>query len=155
MPALPMQEAMFLRLTLVLVPAVGLAAVDLAVNAALPVSAWDFHQRSQVWSALTAVLVVVLLLLAVLPSRLVATSAGVVAGGVLGNLVSAREHGGRVPNPIAVGEFALNVADIFVLAGVPVMVFALARVSIRHREHIDRMIPPRRWELVLRRLLRL
>ncbi len=80
-------------------------------------------------------LVVVLLLLAVLPSRLVAGSAGVVAGGVLGNLVSAHQHGGRVPNPIVVGSFALNVADVFVLAGVPVMVFALARVSIRHREH--------------------
>jgi lipoprotein signal peptidase len=95
-----------------------------------------------------------LLLLPVLPSRLVATSAGVVAGGVLGNLVSAREHGGRVPNPIVAGSFAFNLADIFVLAGVPVMVFALARVSIRHREQIDCLIPPRRWEVALRRLLR-
>jgi hypothetical protein len=146
---------MSLRLALVLVPAVVLAAVDLALNAALPMRAWDFHQRSQVWSAIAAALVVVLILLAVLPSRLVATSAGVVAGGVLGNLVSAREHGGRVPNPIIVGSFALNVADIFVLAGVPVMVFAVARVSIRHREQIDRLIPPRRWEAALRRLLRL
>jgi hypothetical protein len=142
---------MQLRLTLVLVPAVVLAAVDLAVNAALPMRVSDFHQRSQMWSALTAVLVAVLLLLAVLPSRLVACSAGVVAGGVLGNLVSAREHGGRVPNPIVVGSFALNVADVFVLAGVPVMVFALARISIRHREQL---IPPRRWEAALRRRLR-
>jgi hypothetical protein len=153
MAAVPMQEEMLLRLTLVLVPAGVLAAVDLAVNAALPTKAWDFHQRSQVWSALTGALVVVLVLLAVLPSRLVAISAGVVAGGVLGNLISALEHGGRVPNPIVTSSFALNVADIFVLAGVPVMVFALGRVSIRHRERIDRLIPPRRWEAALRRLL--
>ena len=139
---------MLLRLTLVLVPATVLAAVDLAVKAALPMRAWDFHQRSQAWSALTTALVVVLLLLALLPSRLVAISAGVVAGGVLGDLVSARQHGGRVPNPIVLGSFALNPADIFVLAGVPVMVFALARVSIRHRESL---IPPRRWEAALRR----
>jgi hypothetical protein len=146
-----MQDEMRLRLTLVLVPAATLAAVDLAVNDALP-GAGSFHQRSQLWFALTATLVVVLLALAVLPSRLAAASVGVVAGGVLGNLVSAAEHGGRVPNPIVIGSFALNPADIFVLAGVPVMVFALARVSIRNRAHIDRLIPPRRWELSLRRL---
>ena len=146
---------MLLRLTLVLVPAVTLAAVDLAVNAALPTSTWGFHQRSPAWSVLTASLLVVVLLLAVLPSRLVAIAAGVVAGGVLGDLVSAREHGGRVPNPIVVGSFALNLADVFVLAGVPVMIFALGRVSIRHRERIDRLIPPRRWEIALRRRFRL
>ena len=112
----------------------------------------DFHQRSHLWSALTASLVVVLLLFAVLPSRLVAISAGVVAGGVLGNLLSALEHGGRVPNPIHAGSFAFNLADIVVLAGVPVLVFALGRVSIRHR---DQLIPPRRWEAALRRRLKL
>jgi type III secretory pathway component EscV len=147
-----MQEEMLLRLTLVLTPAVVLTAVDLAMNAAFPTRMWDFHERSQLWSALTAALVVVLFLLAVLPSLLVAASAGVVAGGVLGNLISAREHGGRVPNPIVVGSVALNVADIVVLAGVPLLVFALARVSIRHR---DSLIPPRRWEAALRRRLRL
>ena len=146
---------MLLRLTLVLVPAAVLAAVDLALNAALPTHAWDFHQRSSLWSTLIAALVVALLLLAMLPSRLVATSAGVVAGGVLGNLIAAREHDGRVPNPIVLGPFALNSADIFVLAGLPVMVFALARIAIRHRERIDRMIPPRRWEASVRRRLRL
>jgi hypothetical protein len=44
-------------------------------------------------------------------------------------------------------------ADVFVLAGAPVLVVALARVAIRHRETIDRLIPPRRWELALRRRL--
>jgi lipoprotein signal peptidase len=71
---------------------------------------------------------------------------------MLGNLVSGLEHGGRVPNPIVVGSFALNIADVFVLVGVPVLVVALARISIRHR---DQLIPPRRWEAALRRRLRL
>jgi hypothetical protein len=148
-----MQMKMLLRLPLVLAPALALAAIDLGVKAAFPTSRWDFHSRSHGWSVLTVCLLVIVLLLSVLPSRLVAVAAGIVAGGVLGNLVSALQHGGRVPNPIVLGEFALNLADLFVLAGVPVLVFALARVSIRHRDRIDRLIPPRRWELALRRKL--
>ena len=142
---------MRVRLSLVLGPALALAAVDLAVKAALPTKDWDFHQRSHAWSVLSIASVVVLVLLAVLPSRLVAAAAGIVAGGVVGDVVSAYRHGGRVPNPLVVGAFALNLADVFVLAGVPVLVIALARVSIRYRERIDRLIPPRRWELALRR----
>ena len=38
-----------------------------------------------------------------------------------------------MPNPIVIGAVALNLADTFVLVGVPVLVFALARVSIRNR----------------------
>jgi len=144
---------MRLRLTLLFLPAAALAAVDLAVNEALPTGDSHFHHRSPAWSALTASLLVVVLALAVLPSRLVALAAGVVAGGVLGDLVSAHTNDGRVPNPIVLGSVALNLADVFVLAGVPLLVFALARVSIRHREQIDRLIPPHRWELALRRLL--
>jgi hypothetical protein len=67
--------------------------------------------------------------------------------------VSAYRHGGSVPNPIVVGVIALNLADVCVLLGAPILVFALARVSIRNRDRIDRLIPPRRWELRLRRRL--
>lgn len=148
-----MQRGMPLRLSLFLAPALALAAVDLAVKAELRTKGWDFHQRSHAWSILAVAILVVLLVLAVLPSRLVATAAGVVAGGVLGNVVSAHQHGGRVPNPLVVGAFALNLADVFVLVGVPVLMLALVRVSIRNRERIDRLIPPRRWELGLRRRL--
>jgi lipoprotein signal peptidase len=148
-----MHAEMLLRLSLALVPAFALAAIDLGVKVAFPTSRWDFHQRSHAWSILAVALLAVVLLLALLPSRLVAVAAGIVAGGVLGNVVSAHRHGGRVPNPIVIGAVALNLADTFVLVGVPVLVFALARVSIRNREHIDRLIPPRRWELALRRRL--
>jgi len=142
-----------LRLWLVLVPALALAAVDIAVKAAVPTSAWDFHQRSHTWSVVVVALLVVVLALAVLPSRLVAVAAGVVAGGALGNVVSAHLHGGRVPNPFVVGAVALNLADVFILAGMPVLTAALVRVTVRHRERIDRLIPPRRWERALRRRL--
>jgi hypothetical protein len=148
-----MQPEMLLRLSLVLAPALTLAAVDLAVKAQLTTKDWDFHQRSHAWSVLAVAVLAVLLALAVLPSRLVALAAGVVAGGVLGNVVSAHEHGGSVPNPLVVGPLASNLADVFVLVGAPILVVALARVSIRHREVIDRLIPPRRWELALRRRL--
>ena len=148
-----MQRTMFLRLPLILVPMLALAGIDLAVKAGVRTTEWDFHQRSQAWSVVAAVLLVAVLSLVVLPSRLVAMAAGVVAGGVLGNVVSAHQHDGRVPNPIVVGSVALNLADVFVLAGIPLLVFALARVAIRNRESIDRVIPPRRWELALRRRL--
>ena len=150
-----MHAEMRLRLSLAIASTLALAAVDLAVKAAFPTKGWDFHQRSQAWSLLSVVLLAVVIVLAVLPSRLVAAAAGVVAGGVLGNVVSAHRHGGRVPNPIVVGSLALNLADVFVLVGVPVLVVALVRVSIRNRDRIDRLIPPRRWELALRRRLRL
>ena len=150
-----MHAEMRLRLSLAIASTLALAAVDLAVKAALPTKGWDFHQRSHAWSLLSVVLLAVVVVLAVLPSRLVAAAAGVVAGGVLGNVVSAHRHGGRVPNPIVVGSLALNLADVFVLVGVPVLVVALVRVSIRNRDRIDRLIPPRRWELALRRRLRL
>jgi hypothetical protein len=146
-----MEEAMVLRVGFVAATAVALAVLDVGLDAVLPTEGWGFHQRSPAWVALAASLLVIVVLLGALPSRLVALAAGLVAGGVLGNLGSARLHGGRVPNPIVLGTVALNLADVFVLAGVPVLVFALARVSIRHRDWIDRNIPPRRWELVLRR----
>ena len=144
---------MLRRLPLVLVPALVLAVVDLAVKAIVRTHALDFHQRSHGWSLVMLALLAVVLLLVVLPSRLVAVAAGIVAGGALGNLVSAARHDGRVPNPLVVGTIAFNLADIFVLVGIPLFVVALVRVTIGHRERIDRLIPPRRWELALRRRL--
>ena len=144
---------MLLRLSLLVGPALSLAAIDLAVKATVATRAWDFHRRSQTWSVLTVVLLVVVLVLVVLPSRFLAVAAGVVTGGMLGNLVSARVHGGAVPDPLVAGTIAFNLADVFVLVGIALLVVALARVAIRHRDRIDRLIPPRKWELALRRKL--
>jgi hypothetical protein len=134
-------------------PALAVAALDLAVKHFVATHAVDLHRRSHAWSLMSAILLVVVTALAVLPSRLAAFAAGVVAGGIAGNLVSALEHGGSVPNPIVVGNVAFTVADVCVLVGVPLLAVALVRVAIVHRDLIDRAIPPRRWERGLRRRL--
>jgi uncharacterized membrane protein (DUF4010 family) len=142
-----------LRLSLTIAPAIAVAALDLVVKHVLPTHVIDVHQRSHAWSVLTFVLLVIVVALTVLPSRLAALAAGLVAGGILGNLTSALVRGGRIPNPLVVGNLAFNVGDVFVIAGVPLLMVALVRVAIGHRERIDQLIPPRRWELALRRKL--
>ena len=122
--------------TLALV-AVPLAATDLLVKSVLPTNPFFFHHRSGAWMTLSAVLLVFLLLLTRLPSRLLAASAGVLAAGVLGNLVSASLHRGLVPNPfVIVGrdwELAFNLADLYVLGGIVLLTAAALRVTVRYR----------------------
>lgn len=146
---------MLIRLALAVAPASAVLALDLGVKRLVATAPLEVHQRSGAWTVAAAAAGIVVLALAVLPSRLCALSAGVVSGGVLGNAISAQMHSGGVPNPLVAGGYAFNVADVCVLAGVPVLVVALAQVSIRHRATIDRLIPPRRWERRLRERLRL
>jgi uncharacterized membrane protein YkvI len=141
-----MREQIEERLLLLVLTAGALAAADLAVKSAVSTPPWDFHQRSQAWVALSLALLVAALLLTRLPSRAVAIAAGVMSGGVLGNLISARWHGNRVPNPLVIGDaaggIAFNLADVFALVGIVLLTASLCAVAIRHR---DRLIPPRRW----------
>jgi Signal peptidase (SPase) II len=143
------------RLLLMVVPAVLLAAADLVVKASVASLPWDVHQRSTAWVALSLFVLVALLALAFVPSRGVAVAAGVMMGGVLGNLISARLDGNRVPNPLLLGDhvngIAFNLADVFVLSGNVLLVVTLMVVTIRNRH---RLIPPRAWEHELRRRLR-
>ena len=66
-------------------------------------------------------LLIAILPLTRVPSRAVAIAAGIFAGGVLGNLLSASTDGLYVPNPIIImhgmGGVAFNPADTFILAG--------------------------------------
>jgi lipoprotein signal peptidase len=144
---------MIRRLAATCATALAFALLDLSVKALVVTSTWDFHQRSHAWSTLAFVLVLLVLALGVLPSRLVTGAAGLVAGGAIGNVISAVRHRGLVPNPIVAGTIAFNLADLFVVLGTPVLVVALARCAIRQRDVVDRLIPPRRWELALRRRL--
>lgn len=143
------------RLFLLVATAAGLAAADLAVKVAVSTPPWDFHQRSHAWVALSLALLIGALLLTRLPSRAVAIAAGVMSGGVLGNLISARWDGNRVPNPIMIGDrasgVAFNLADVFVLVGILLLTVSLCAVTIQHR---DRLIPPHRWPRALRQRLR-
>jgi Signal peptidase (SPase) II len=125
------------RVAIVVCLAAPLAGIDLLVKSVLPTAPLFFHQRSGGWMILSAVLLVFALLLTRLPSRLLAGGAGLLAGGVLGNLVSARVHHGRVPNPFVIHsgdlELAFNLADLFALAGIAVLTVAAVRLTLRYQ----------------------
>jgi hypothetical protein len=143
------------RLLIVLALAAGLAVTDLIVKATIATPPWDFHSRSAGWASLSLLLLLLVPLLALVPSRAVAVAAGVLCGGVLGNLVSARLDGNRVPNPFLLGDYrngvAFNLADVYILAGNLLLMATLIAVTLRHR---DRLISPRAWERALRERLR-
>jgi Signal peptidase (SPase) II len=140
------------RLAVIVVGAVGLAAVDLAVKTGLPTSPWLLHERSIGWVVLSAALVAGCLALARVPSRFVAVAAGLSAAGALGNLISAMGHEGAVPDPLLLGGaangVAFNLADVFVVLGLLGLVPALVATSVQNRRSL---IPPRSWERRLRR----
>jgi Na+/H+ antiporter NhaD/arsenite permease-like protein len=135
--------------------AVALAAVDLVEKSVDRTQPIDFHSRSLVWAIGSALLIVVAFGLAWLRSRTVAASAGIMAGGVLANLVSAVAHGGQVPNPIVIGSerdgVAFNLADVFTLVGLFALIVSVCVVLVVHRE---RLLPPRAWERALWRRIR-
>ena len=125
------------RVAIVVFLAVPLTGIDLLVKSVLPTAPLFFHQRSGEWMILSTVVLVFALLLTRLPSRLLAGGSGLLAAGVLGNLVSARLHGGLVPNPFVIVsgdvEFAFNLADLFVLGGIALLTVAALRLTVRYR----------------------
>jgi hypothetical protein len=148
------REEISRRLLLIVAPAAALAAADLAVKATIPVLPWYVHQRTGGWVVLSLVVLIAAIELAHVPSRAVAISAGIMSGGVIGNLVSASWNDGGVPNPLVVGSgahtIAFNVADVCFLVGNAMLMASLMAVTIRNR---NRLIPPRQWERALRRRL--
>jgi hypothetical protein len=126
------------RFAIVVVLAVPLAGIDLLVKSVLPTAPLFFHQRSGAWMILSGVMLVVALLLTRLPSLLLAGGAGLLAAGVLGNLVSASLQRGLVPNPFVIvsGDFevAFNLADLFVVGGIVLLTVAGLRLAVRHRD---------------------
>jgi lipoprotein signal peptidase len=107
--------------------AVGAALIVLALDLVqLALSPTQFHHvRSAAWIVLTGTLAAAILALAPrVPSPALALAGGVAAGGALGNLVSALVWSAGVPDPIVVGAYALNLADVAVVVGVCAMVTA-------------------------------
>lgn len=121
------------RAGIVLVTALVLAGIDLVVNAVVAADPSFAHHRSLAWVEVSVGLFVLALVLARLPSRLLATGAGVFAGGLLGNLASAAMHGRTVANPFVVGDVAFNLADVVVLAGIVLVIVATMRLAVKYR----------------------
>jgi hypothetical protein len=144
------------RLLLVAAPAAVLASVDLVVKFKVPTESWAFHHRSQAWVVLSVVVLLGAFSLALVRSSAVAVAAGVMCGGVIGNLVSARADGNWVPNPFVIGNYerglAFNLADVFFLAGNVLLMAVLIVMIVRRR---DRLAAPRAWERALSRQLRI
>ena len=142
------------RLLLFVASAVVFVAVDQVVKATVNTPLWAFHHRSYGWVVLSIAVLVGAFLLTFVPSRAVAVAAGVMSAGAIGNLISARLYGNRVPNPLVIGNyergFAFNLADVFFLAGNLLLMAALVVMVVRRRE---RLAPPRAWERALLRQL--
>jgi hypothetical protein len=143
------------RLLLIVVPAVVLASADQVVKATVSTPLWAFHHRSHAWIVLSIAILVGAFFLSLVPSRAVALAAGVMCGGAIGNLVSARWDGNHVPNPLVIGDYhrgvAFNLADLFFLVGNLLLMASLIVMIVRRR---DRLAPPRAWERALLRQLR-
>jgi hypothetical protein len=145
-PAAPPKAILFGAL------AIAVAGADLLEKALDSTGPLDFHPRSLTWAVGSTLLIAAALLLSRL-SPAVAAAGGVMAGGMLGNLLSALAFSGRVPNPIVIGAergVAFNLADVFTIVGICALGVSISAVSIRHRH---RLLPPRAWErAVCRRL---
>ena len=126
------------RVALVLVVALPLAAADLVWKHVATTPQWAYHARSPGWLALSIGLVGGALLASRLPSAVSLLAAGVMAGGVLGNALSAAWNGLRVPDPIIVmpgqrAVIAFNLADVFTTVGILSLTTALAVTVLRNR----------------------
>jgi hypothetical protein len=126
------------RVGIVLAVALPLVAVDLWLKSAYPTEPWAYHERSLAWLLLSLFLLASLMFVARIPSALVPPAAGVLTAGLLGNVLSASWNNMRVPNPIVLsGErttVALNLADVWALAGIFLLVAAIGTWLVRNRE---------------------
>jgi hypothetical protein len=125
------------RVAIVLGLALPLAAVDLGWKSLAATPEWAYHTRSLGWLALSIALFGATLGVARVPSAVAAAAAGVMAGGLLGNALSASWNGLRVPDPIVAHTartvIAFNPADVFITTGTLALTAALCVSLIRHR----------------------
>jgi lipoprotein signal peptidase len=139
------------RAALVLTVALPLAAADLVWKHLATTPAWAYHPRGLAWLGLSLGLVGAALLAARLRSLGSVVAAGVMAGGVLGNAISAAWNNLRVPDPIIVmpgrdAVIAFNLADVFTTIGILTLTAGLAGAIVRHRHLLptrDEMRPRR------------
>jgi lipoprotein signal peptidase len=126
--------------------AMVLAAVDLAHKAAAGTG--NMHTRSGFYVAVVVVLAAAWTA-AILASRSrsIAFGGAVVAGGALGNLASVAIWPG-VPNPIALGLVAFNVADVLVVGGFVFVAVAVLALAARSPDRLREPITLVSWRFV-------
>ena len=134
----PVPSRLVLRIGIMLVVALPLAAADLFVKATMPTEPWAYHQRSLGWLVLSVSLLVGLVAIARIPSVTIALAAGVLAAGILGNSLSAAWNDMVVPNPLLAGSdeqglVAFNLADLWVIAGIILLVLTISLWLVRNR----------------------
>jgi lipoprotein signal peptidase len=118
------------RQRLLIVVALLLTAVDLGQKASAPVYG---HPRGPGYVVIAAALTAFLVwFVPRVPSRALAVAGGVAAAGAFGNLISAVAWRGGVPNPIVLGEFAFNVADLCAVGGAIALVLGCVLFALRH-----------------------
>jgi len=107
-----------------------LTAVDLGQKASAPVYG---HPRGAGYVVVAAGLTLFLVwFVPRVPSRALAVAGGIAAAGAFGNLVSALAWRGGVPNPIVLGAFAFNVADLCAVGGAIALVLGCVSFALRH-----------------------
>jgi lipoprotein signal peptidase len=125
------------RAAIVLFVALPLAAADLAWKHLATTPPWAYHPRGVGWLILSVVLMAIAIGAARFSSLIVAVAAGVMVGGVLGNVVSAAWNGLQVPDPIIVlsphAVIAFNLADVFASTGILMLTGVLAVALVRNR----------------------
>jgi hypothetical protein len=125
------------RAAVVLTVALPLAAADLLWKQVATTPPWAYHPRGPGWLFVCLTLVAGALLTARRSSRLAAVAAGIMAGGLLGNVLSASWNDLRVPDPIIVlsrhGGVAFNLADVFTTVGILALTAMLAHALVRNR----------------------
>ena len=130
------------RVGIMLCVALPLAAADLLVKAYEPTEPWAYHERSLGWLALS-----ISLLAGMVGGRPDSLGARGACGGrrrrgVLGNSLSAAWNDMEVPNPLILGGddaiVAFNLADVWALTGILLLVCTLGVWLIRNRD----LIPP-------------
>ena len=86
-----------------------------------------------------------MILIAQIPSLLVAPAAGILAAGILGNSLSAAWNDMEVPNPLLAGGdsafIAFNLADIWALTGILALVLTIGDLADPQPRHCCRRRP--------------
>ena len=131
-----------MRAAAALLLALPLVISDLWLKAEATTPWWAYHERSAAWVVLCILIVPGLLLVTRIPAPLVPPAVGVLLAGVLGNVLSAAWNNFEVPNPILVsgdsGLLAFNLADLYTLVGIILLVAAVGGWLIRNRA----LLPP-------------